>query len=96
MKKESNKIPSGTVRPPPPPSPSQIGVHHDCPLEAIHCTLAFATKDWSIDKSDAWIYGIVAGWDDASLDELRVKFRWTITDLDRLRKLHKSFNKLRT
>jgi len=62
-----------------------------CPLESIECTLAFATKDWSIDKNDAWIYGIVAGWDDDSLAELQDKFHWGCSEIVRLKKLHKSF-----
>tara|TARA_Y100000310_G_scaffold213365_1_gene214292 strand:+ start:136 stop:384 length:249 start_codon:yes stop_codon:yes gene_type:complete len=66
-----------------------------CPLESIDCTLAFAAKDWSIDKNDAWIYGIVAGWDDDSLLELKVRFRWTTETVNRLKKLHEAFNKLK-
>ena len=66
-----------------------------CPLEAIDCTLAFATKDWSVDKNDAWIYGIVAGWDDDSLKELSAKFRWTTATVEKLKKLHAAFAELR-
>jgi len=66
-----------------------------CPLESIDCTLAFAAKDWSIDKNDAWIYGIIAGWDDDSLEELQDKFQWTDSTIVRLKKLHNAFCLLR-
>lgn len=66
-----------------------------CPIESIDSVLAFATKDWSLDKNDAWIYGIVAGWDDDSLNELRVKFGWTRETVEELKRLHITCNKLR-
>ena len=66
-----------------------------CPLEALDCTLAFATKDWGVDKNDAWIYGIVAGWDDASLEEFSVMFGWTVETVEKLKKLHIAFTALR-
>jgi hypothetical protein len=66
-----------------------------CPIEAIDSTLALAPKDWSIDKNDAWIYGIVAGWDDDSLNELKARFRWSDETVLRLKELHEACNKLR-
>jgi len=66
-----------------------------CPIESITSTLAFATKDWSIDKNDAWIYGVVAGWDDDSLSELQGRFGWTGADIARLKQLHRACNDLR-
>ena len=63
----------------------------ECPLESIDCTLAFASKDWAVDKNDAWIYGIVVGWDDEALLELKEKFGWTNSTVDRLKALHSKF-----
>lgn len=38
--------------------------------------IVFDSRDWVENKRDAWIYGIVVGWDDDSLNELAQKFRW--------------------
>lgn len=66
-----------------------------CPLESLDSTLAFASKDWSLNKSDAWIYGIVAGWSDEALTELRNQFGWDSETTARLKYLHNQFNKIR-
>ena len=66
-----------------------------CPIDSINRVLAFASKDWSLDKNDAWIYGIVAGWDDESIEELKVKFQWSAGDIERLKLLNKECSKLR-
>ena len=66
-----------------------------CPIESINSTLALASKDWSVDKNDAWIYGIVAGWDDDSLNELKARFRWNNETVEKLKELHNACNKLR-
>lgn len=64
------------------------------PLDSLSITLAFATKDWSEQRRDAWIYGIVCGWDMASMHELEDKGFWNKDVSKRLRKLHKNFKKL--
>jgi hypothetical protein len=64
------------------------------PLESLVNLLAFSSKDWSIDKSDAWMYGIVAGWDNESLNELQVKFDWHDLEVKRLKILHINFKEL--
>lgn len=63
--------------------------------ESIHNTIVFDSKDYSISRRDAWIYGIVVGWDDASLVELQQKHKWTDLDVERLNKLHAEFKALR-
>jgi hypothetical protein len=65
-----------------------------CPIKSIEYTLAFASKDWSLDKDDAWIYGIVIGWDDDSLDELKVSFGWSDETVLTLKELHKKMSSL--
>lgn len=67
----------------------------NCPIESISMTLAFASKDWSLDKNDAWIYGIVAGWDDASFIELKALHGWTDATIEHLKRLREDCQKLR-
>jgi hypothetical protein len=64
------------------------------PLESLVNLLAFSSKDWSIEKSDAWVYGIISGWDDETLKELQTKFEWHDLDVKRLKILHANFKDL--
>lgn len=64
------------------------------PLENISCAIAFSPKDWSVESRDAWIYGIVLGWDDESLDELSKKHGWGLGDVERLKRLCLRFKEL--
>lgn len=65
------------------------------PLDSLECTMAFATKDWSEDKNDAWLWGIICGWDEESLEELQDKFGWSTESVERLSMLHDKFNTLK-
>ena len=67
-----------------------------CPLASICSAMVFASKDWSLNKADAWIYGVAVGWDDKSLVELKQKFNWSNETIDRLKILHNNFKKLGT
>lgn len=64
------------------------------PLASIERALAFASKDWSLDRRDAWIWGIVLGWDDA-LPEVAAKHRWDAIEIERLQRLHAKWTELR-
>jgi len=66
-----------------------------CPLESIEHTLALASIDWSLNKNNAWLWGITCGWDDDCLRELSDRFGWSTKTVERLKELHKSFNKLK-
>jgi len=37
-------------------------------LDALQNCIAFDSKDFSLNKRDAWIYGIVLGWNDICLE----------------------------
>lgn len=65
-----------------------------CPLASLESVISFSAKDWSIERSDAWVYGVVLGWDDDSLKELSLKFRWNNEDVTRLKMLHRNFKGL--
>lgn len=66
----------------------------DNPICSIVTTIATSPKDWGLEKRDAWIYGIVMGWDDASLVELQRRFRWDDATVRRLVRLNKKFETL--
>lgn len=61
------------------------------PLTAIGDALAFGVDDWGATRAKAWIYGIVLGWDDESIDDLAKQHRWTPNQVRRLRALHERF-----
>jgi len=62
------------------------------PLESIEFTIAFSSRDMATDKRDAWIYGIVLGWDDEkTFEEFKEKFGWSDAAVKRLKKLHENY-----
>lgn len=67
-----------------------------CPLENIHDVLSFSSKDWSTASEDAWLWGIVCGWDDGVLAELQDKYGWPDSYVVNLKEFHRSYKKLRT
>jgi hypothetical protein len=56
-------------------------------LSSAHTVMTTHSRDWARDRSDAWLYGIVVGWDEASLVELAQKFEWPEAQVERLRML---------
>lgn len=64
------------------------------PLESIHGVIVFSSKDWSLSADDAWIYGVVVGWDEPSLVELQKKHRWQDGEVFRLKELHEKYKKM--
>lgn len=64
------------------------------PIESLQTTLTCSSKDWSITKHDAWVYGIIVGWDWLALEELAKKFKWDKEETSRLCYLRDEFSKL--
>ncbi len=56
-------------------------------IDSLIATITSDARDWSNNERDAWIYGIVVGWDDA-LPEIVKKFGWDNIDVIRLKKFH--------
>lgn len=56
------------------------------PLISLHNLCSFNVRDWSTDKGDAWIYGIVCGWGNA-IHEVAKSHGWDRATVTRLRKL---------
>ena len=64
------------------------------PLKSLRNTVVFGAKDWSVDKRDAWIYGIIVGWNDESLENLAKKYHWSPEHIQRLKRLNARFKQL--
>lgn len=63
---------------------------------SLESVVAFDPRDWSLDKRDAWIYGIVFGWESEELDEdpmgdVAKRHGWDDAAVQRLRELHEAF-----
>lgn len=65
------------------------------PLESLSVTIPFSPRDWGIEKRDAWVYGIVCGWDDDCRAEFEKKFGWDDATFSRLNRLHERFEEMR-
>lgn len=70
---------------------SRVIARHALPLEAIKDIICFSSRDWSENRGDAWLYGIVIGWDDGAMMELASKFDWGKSQIDLLKELHGKF-----
>ena len=65
------------------------------PIISLQNAVAFSVMDWASQKSLAWVYGIVLGWDDECFYEFNKKFGWDKDGFERLKNLHNKFIKLR-
>ena len=62
------------------------------PFDSLHSTLTTSSRDWSLTRGDAWVYGVVVGWDKGSRAELAAQHGWTPEQIERLQRLHATFN----
>lgn len=70
------------------------------PIGALRSAMAFDSRDWSADRADAWLWGIVMGYDgdpddpadtDGAWAVVAARHDWTEQTLARLRILHERF-----
>lgn len=81
----------------------QKRIDEENPLDSLHSCLVFSPRDWSNCKRDAWIYGIIVGWDgdgvcepaDSAINEIAARFNWPEEEVARLRRLHDRYVKLK-
>jgi hypothetical protein len=59
-------------------------------LESLYDCIVFSARDWALDDRDAWIYGIVVGWEGEALAEVARNHSWDELDIKRLQRLHAS------
>ena len=64
------------------------------PLEVIHDTIVFDSKDYGQSKKDITLYAIAVGWDDASYQEFMDRGKLTQDAVDYLKTLHKQYKEL--
>jgi hypothetical protein len=57
-------------------------------VESLHDCMVFDARDWALDNRNAWMYGIVVGWDADSMADVAQKHGWTPEEIDRLKRLH--------
>jgi hypothetical protein len=62
-------------------------------IESLLNVIVFSPRDWGENHEDAWIWGIIVGWDKPALQELREKFNWNRKTVKRLQKLHSQVEK---
>ncbi len=67
-----------------------------CPLESIEIAMAFHVRDWTNHHRDAWIYGIVKGFDDESMKQMQDKHNWSNETVNRLKALHVKWKQIKT
>jgi hypothetical protein len=60
-------------------------------IESISDTIIFDCKDHAENRRDAWLYGIIIGWNDEAMDVVSEKFQF---NKNRLKKLHNSFKSI--
>jgi hypothetical protein len=68
------------------------------PLSSLHQVVVFDSRDWASNQKDAWIYGIIVGWNgedkeenESLFQEFNSKFGWERTTWNRLLELHKKY-----
>ncbi|WP_242242695.1 hypothetical protein [Bacillus cereus group sp. BfR-BA-01309] len=63
-------------------------------MNSLDRAISFSPHDWSSHHRLAWIYGIICGWDDASLNGLQEKFSWDNEAIERLKSYHEEVKKV--
>ena len=62
-------------------------------IDSLRKAITTSARDYSTDKRDAWIYGIVIGWGDAIWDVAKLH-KWPASEVIRLKSLHSEFQKI--
>ena len=62
-------------------------------FRSLHSVIVFSPRDYAADPDDAWIYGIVVGWNN-SLDEVAEQHKWEPEEVDRLRSMRATVAKI--
>ena len=61
-------------------------------LQSLVESYTLTSKDMGENKFDAWVYGIIVGWDDESYDELASTHNWSAEQVTYNKMLHANFN----
>ena len=60
------------------------------PFESLRGVLVGHSRDWSTHRRDAWLYGIVVGWDSA-IEDVQRTHGWPDAEVSRLKRLRRQF-----
>lgn len=63
------------------------------PLQSLLTSMTGDPRDFGTDKGDAWRYGIVCGWNNASYRELQQQHGWSDETVKRNKRLHRKYIK---
>ena len=78
-------------------------IHKDCewrvaddgptenPLQALVMSLCGTSKDMAEHKFDAYLYGVIVGWDDDAYETLRGQHGWSEDVVNYQKRLHQNF-----
>jgi hypothetical protein len=70
-------------------------------LESAHNVMVFGSRDWGAHRRDAWLYGLIVGWDSDPVDgpevlaEVASDHDWPPAEVARLQALHTALAALR-
>lgn len=66
------------------------------PLDSLRRTMLFHVNGWDSNFRDAWMYGIVVGydWENDYFKEVCERWKWTKEEAENLRKLHEKYEEL--
>ena len=59
--------------------------------DSMRTVMSTHVRDWATNKRDAWLWGIVCGWNDEAMSEVAQKFSWDKQTVARLRRYRKAF-----
>ena len=60
------------------------------PIVSLQLSMCTSARDYSLDKHDAWTYGIVVGWNGVTGEVAKIH-GWDADDVSRLQRLHEKF-----
>lgn len=65
------------------------------PFDSLEGCMVTDPRDWSMDRKDAWMFGIVVGWSGKALDEVARRHGWLAEAIARLVLLRERFKEAR-
>lgn len=91
---------------PPKLSPEELAAVREA-LDRVGSMMATDSRDWSLSRRDAWLYGLFCGWEcdddhehddvcggSGALDTVAEQHGWTDEDVARLRRYHAAIHRL--
>lgn len=61
------------------------------PFESLKNAITSSAKVYALTPHDAWVYGIIVGWTDSELEQLRDMHNWDDERIARLKRLHERY-----